>query len=134
MCCPDAYTSKVPSLPHLSAEDRATQGKSLRNKAPRSAHAQWHALKNRPDSVETLSASNVGWIEHLVPIRFCLALLHFLVFAAIKAQVGNVWRKEHSPGPLHIDADLSTPSWHQKEVIRSPNQPSYQAANLDAHD
>jgi hypothetical protein len=65
-----ANTSKLPSLPHLSAEARAAQGKSLRNKAPRSAHAQWHALKNRPDPVEILSASNVGLIEHLVPIRF----------------------------------------------------------------
>jgi hypothetical protein len=65
-----ANTPKVPSLPHLSAEARATQGKSLRNKAPRSAHAQWHALKNRPDPVEILSASNVGRIESLVPIRF----------------------------------------------------------------
>ena len=65
-----ANTSKLPSLPHLSAEARATQGKSLRNKVPRSAHAQWHALKNRPDPVEILSASNVGRIEHLVPIRF----------------------------------------------------------------
>jgi hypothetical protein len=65
-----AKTSKAPSLPHLSAEARATQGKSLRDKAPRSAHAQWHALKNRPDPVKILSASNVGRIEHLVPIRF----------------------------------------------------------------
>ena len=38
-----AKTSKVPSLSHLSAEARATQGKSLRNKVPRSAHAHWHA-------------------------------------------------------------------------------------------
>lgn len=65
-----ANTAKVPSLPHLSAEARSTQGKNLRNKAPRSAHAQWHALKNRLDPVEILSASNVGRIESLVPIRF----------------------------------------------------------------
>ena len=61
---------KTPSLPHLSAEERATEGKSLRNKAPRSAHAEWHAPKNRPDPVEILSASNAGRIEHLVPVRF----------------------------------------------------------------
>jgi uncharacterized protein (DUF2252 family) len=67
---PPVETLEAPSLPYLSAEARATQGKSLRNKTPRSAHAQWHASKNRPDPVETLSASNAGRIEHLVPIRF----------------------------------------------------------------
>lgn len=65
-----AITPETPSLPYLSAEERATQGKNLRNKAPRSAHAQWHAPKNRPDPVKTLSASNAGRIEHLIPIRF----------------------------------------------------------------
>lgn len=63
-------TLNAPSLPYLSAEERANQGKNLRNKAPRSAHAEWDAPKNRPDPVETLSASNAGRIEHLVPIRF----------------------------------------------------------------
>lgn len=63
-------TPETSAIPYLSAEERATQGKSLRNKAPRSAHAQWHAPKNRRDPVETLSASNAGRIEHLIPIRF----------------------------------------------------------------
>lgn len=63
-------TPETPSLPYLSAEKRARQGKNLRDKAPRSAHAQWHAPKNRPDPVKTLSASNAGRIEHLIPIRF----------------------------------------------------------------
>jgi uncharacterized protein (DUF2252 family) len=67
---PSIKTSATLSLPYLSAEERATQGKSLRNKAPRSAHAQWQASKNRPDPVETLCASNAGRIEHLIPIRF----------------------------------------------------------------
>lgn len=65
-----AKHSKTPSLPYLSAEARAIQGKNLRNKAPRRAQAQWHAPKNRRDPVEILSASNAGRIEHLVPIRF----------------------------------------------------------------
>lgn len=65
-----AKNSKTHSLPNLSAEARARQGKNLRNKAPRSAQAQWHAPKNRRDPVEILSASNAGRIEHLVPIRF----------------------------------------------------------------
>lgn len=55
---------------YQSAEERATQGKSLRNETPRSAHSQWHAPKNRPDPVDILSASNAGRIEHLIPIRF----------------------------------------------------------------
>ena len=67
---PSVKASETPSLPYLTAEARASQGKSLRNKAPRSAHAQWYAPENRQDPVEILSASNAGRIEHLVPIRF----------------------------------------------------------------
>ena len=55
---------------YLSAEERAAQGRSLRNKAPRSAHAGWHAPKIRRHPVDILSESNAGRIEHLVPIRF----------------------------------------------------------------
>jgi uncharacterized protein (DUF2252 family) len=65
-----AKTPETPPLPFLSAEQRAAQGKSLRDKAPRSTHAGWHPPKKRRDPVEILSSSNTGRIEHLVPIRF----------------------------------------------------------------
>jgi uncharacterized protein (DUF2252 family) len=65
-----AKAPETPAMAYRNAEERAAQGKSLRNKAPRSGHAGWHAPKHRPDPVETLSASNAGRIEHLVPIRF----------------------------------------------------------------
>ncbi len=55
---------------NLTPEERATQGKSLRNHAPRSAHAAWQAPKNRRDPIDILCASNEGRIDHLVPIRF----------------------------------------------------------------
>ena len=63
-------TPDTPLAHYSSAKERAAQGKSLRNKVPRSAHAGWHAQKNCRDPVATLSASNAGRIEHLVPIRF----------------------------------------------------------------
>lgn len=63
-------TSDAASTPNFSAKERAIKGKSLRKKAPRSAHAGWHAPKKRRNPVEILSASNAGRIEHLVPIRF----------------------------------------------------------------
>jgi uncharacterized protein (DUF2252 family) len=50
--------------------ERIEEGRSIRERLPRSAHAEWTAPATRPDSVATLKASNDGRLEELVPIRF----------------------------------------------------------------
>jgi uncharacterized protein (DUF2252 family) len=45
-------------------------GKSLREKCPRSSHADWKAPVNRPNPLGLLEQSNKGRIPELVPIRF----------------------------------------------------------------
>ena len=65
-----ATTTASSNSLNLTPEERAFQGKSLRNHAPRSAHAAWQAPKNRRDPIDILCASNEGRIDHLVPIRF----------------------------------------------------------------
>ena len=44
-------------------------GKSLREKCPRSSHADWKAPVNRPDPLQLLERSNKGRIPELIPIR-----------------------------------------------------------------
>ena len=57
-------------MPYLSAGERRAKGKALRHTAPRESHAGWKASKHRRDPVELISASNVGRIANLIPIRF----------------------------------------------------------------
>ena len=51
------------------AELRAI-GKRLREKCPRSSHADWKAPVNRPNPLRLLEQSNKGRIPELIPIRF----------------------------------------------------------------
>ena len=55
---------------YLSPDQRRAKGKALRDAVPRVSQAGWKAPKGRRDPVETVSASNVGRIEFLIPIRF----------------------------------------------------------------
>jgi uncharacterized protein (DUF2252 family) len=56
--------------PYLSADERAAQGKALRDGAPRTSHAGWKPFAGRRDPVELLSESNQGRMQELIPIRF----------------------------------------------------------------
>lgn len=56
--------------PYLSVGERSSQGRALRDKAPRTSHAGWKPGKNRRDPIELLSESNANRIQQLVPIRF----------------------------------------------------------------
>jgi uncharacterized protein (DUF2252 family) len=57
------------NLPHASLKDRLAQGKALRKRVPRSAHAAWAPASDRPDPVAMLEASSRGRLPELVPIR-----------------------------------------------------------------
>ena len=50
--------------------ERYAAGKALRNKAPRSSHAEWAPGPERPDPISILEEANKTRLEHLVPIRF----------------------------------------------------------------
>jgi len=50
-------------------KERHAEGKTLRRKVPREAHAEWKPGKNRPDPLKLLAASNKGRQEHLIPLR-----------------------------------------------------------------
>ena len=48
------------ATPYLSAGERRAQGKALRDRVPRDAHAGWKTPKQRRDPVALLSESNAG--------------------------------------------------------------------------
>src|SRR5262249_31843909 len=50
--------------------DRLAKGKALREKTPRSAHADWKPAADRPDVIDLLEDSNRGRLPELIPIRY----------------------------------------------------------------
>jgi len=54
----------------LTVDERAAQGRALRDAVPRVSHAGWRPARHRRDPIELLSESNEGRIPELVPIRF----------------------------------------------------------------
>jgi uncharacterized protein (DUF2252 family) len=58
-----------PARPLESAESRYEVGKSLRDRTPREAHADWSPATDRPDPMGILLAGNQGRQENLIPLR-----------------------------------------------------------------
>jgi uncharacterized protein (DUF2252 family) len=54
----------------VSLEDRLAEGKALRQRVPRTAHAQWTKTPERPDPVEMLERTSEGRLPELIPIRY----------------------------------------------------------------
>ncbi|WP_395818297.1 DUF2252 domain-containing protein [Archangium minus] len=68
MTAPEPGPPLVPELIPTRGE-RKHQGRILREKTPRAAHAQWVPPADRPDPIALLEASNSGRLPSLVPIR-----------------------------------------------------------------
>ncbi len=54
----------------LSRSDRRKQGKGLREKLPRTAHAEWKPRAKTQDIVKLLEESDVGRIRGLLPVKY----------------------------------------------------------------
>jgi uncharacterized protein (DUF2252 family) len=55
---------------HRTPDERAAEGRAIRNRVPRSSQAGWEPQTERRDLVDLLVESNAGRLEALVPIRF----------------------------------------------------------------
>jgi uncharacterized protein (DUF2252 family) len=55
---------------YLSADERRTAGKALRDGVSRGSHGGWKAPKDRRDPIDILNESNEGRLPQLIPIRF----------------------------------------------------------------
>jgi len=58
------------SLLGPSIQARMSAGKALREKVPRSSHAEWVAPSGRPDPIDILKQSDKGRLPELLPIRY----------------------------------------------------------------
>ena len=50
--------------------ERMAAGVALRQKVPRSSHAEWSARAHRPDPISVLQHSDGGRLQELLPIRY----------------------------------------------------------------
>ena len=66
------HPSKTPSrtAPRPTRAERQAAGKALRDKFPRTAHAEWAPAARRIDPVAQIIASSKGRIPELIPIRY----------------------------------------------------------------
>nr|WP_315594659.1 DUF2252 domain-containing protein [uncultured Cupriavidus sp.] len=55
---------------YLTADERAANGRAMRDAVPRSKQSGWRPSESRQDPVDLLKESNTGRILDLVPIRF----------------------------------------------------------------
>jgi len=56
---------------HLLSKAEASElGRSLRNKTPRTSHAEWYTASDRTDPVDILMETSKGREAHLIPIRY----------------------------------------------------------------
>jgi uncharacterized protein (DUF2252 family) len=53
-----------------TTKDKMTAGKALRERVPRTAHAQWVCPADRPDPIDLLKHADRGRLPELLPIRY----------------------------------------------------------------
>ncbi len=56
-------------MTHRSRAERKTMGKALRDKCPRTAHAEWKPPHDRPDPVRLVLKADEGRLPDLLPLR-----------------------------------------------------------------
>jgi uncharacterized protein (DUF2252 family) len=62
--------NKIPSiLAHHSRAERKAMGKALRDKCPRTSHAEWKPPHDRPDPVRLVLQADEGRVPELLPLR-----------------------------------------------------------------
>jgi uncharacterized protein (DUF2252 family) len=62
-------TSLLTIVTEKTYKERYAEGKALREKCPRQAHAEWKSPRARRDAVEMVLASEKGRIPNLLPLR-----------------------------------------------------------------
>jgi uncharacterized protein (DUF2252 family) len=87
-----------------SRTERVAQGRALRNDIPRSSHAAWPALSNRPQAVDLLEQSHDSRLPELEAVRWGRMLVSPFTFLRGSAMV-MAWDLAHRPhGELYVQA------------------------------
>src|SRR5271165_2688965 len=65
-----SVSSKIPAFQaHHSQAELAAMGKALRDKCPRTSHAEWNPPHDRPDPVRLVLKADEGRLPDLLPLR-----------------------------------------------------------------
>ncbi|HWM15783.1 MAG TPA: DUF2252 family protein, partial [Microbacterium sp.] len=57
-------------VPRLTREERVTLGRKARAEVPRSSHAEFAPVADRPDPVKLLEGEDASRVPELLPIRY----------------------------------------------------------------
>ncbi len=71
----------------MSIAERQSVGKSHRDTASRSSHANWQPHPNRADPIDLLQQSNDGRLPELIPLRFSRMLASPFAFLRGSARI-----------------------------------------------
>jgi uncharacterized protein (DUF2252 family) len=61
---------RVGQIPRLTREERVTRGRKARAEVPRSSHAEFAPVADRPDPVKLLEGEDASRVVELLPIRY----------------------------------------------------------------
>ena len=61
---------RVGQIPRLTREERVTRGRKARAEVPRSSHAEFEPVADRPDPVKLLEGEDASRVVELLPIRY----------------------------------------------------------------
>jgi uncharacterized protein (DUF2252 family) len=88
----------------LSRAERVAEGKALRKSIPRSSHASWPRLANRPSPLEMLEQSHERRLSELEPVRWGRMVISPFVFFRGSAMI-QAWDLAHRPhSDLYVQA------------------------------
>jgi hypothetical protein len=107
--------------------ERRQQGKALREKLPRAAHAQWKPRAKSEDIVKLLEESDVGRIRGLLPVKYQrMAVSPFTFFAVRPSFRRAISRMRMSPASRCRRAAIAT--W--RTLAASPPLSGYWCSTL----
>jgi uncharacterized protein (DUF2252 family) len=87
-----------------TVKERMTAGKALRERVPRTAHAQWVCPADRPDPVDLLKQADRGRLPELLPIRYA------------RMRALEVWYSQLDANIFIKDANTATAKKHWERV------------------
>ena len=78
----EGFQARRPSI-----KERMEAGKAVRERVPRSAHAEYDKAADRPDPIDILERQNVDRVQKLVPVRYARMLVSPFAFLRGSAAV-----------------------------------------------
>jgi uncharacterized protein (DUF2252 family) len=117
-----------PKARHDPWEERRAVGKKRRTQVPLKAHGEWRPEPDRPDPVETISATNVGRQKDLIPVRMARMTASAFTFFRGAADI-MAWDLSRTPttgfpvvmgGDAHLN-NFGLYATPQREVIFDMN-------------